>query len=95
MENPDNVVTVKLAEADPAGTVMDTGSVIMSLVVDNPTTTPPEGAALASATVQALELPPITVEGEQRIERSVIEGVVTDNDAVCETPPRLAVITAD
>jgi hypothetical protein len=26
---------------------------------------------------------------------SVIDGAVTDNDVVCETPPKLAVITAD
>jgi hypothetical protein len=64
VENPANVVTVKLAEADPAGTVTDPGIVMTSLIVDTPTATPPEGAALDSATVQELGLPPVTVEGE-------------------------------
>jgi hypothetical protein len=58
------VVTVKLAEADPAGTVTDPGIVMTSLIVDRPTATPPEGAAVDSATAQALGLPPVTVEGE-------------------------------
>jgi len=94
VENPANVLTAKLAEADPAGTVTDPGIVMTSLIVDRPTAAPPEGAALDSATVQALGLPPVTVEGEHWID-SVIDGVVTDNELVCETPPKLAVITAD
>jgi hypothetical protein len=89
------VVTVKLAEVDPAGTVTDPGIVIISLLVDRPTITPPEGAGLDSAIVQALGLPPVTVEGEHCTDRSVIDGTVTNNDVVCETPPKLAVITAD
>jgi hypothetical protein len=95
VENPANVVAVKLAEADPAGTMTDTGIVTISLIVDRPTITPPEGAELNSATVQTLGLPPVTIEGEQCIDRSVIDGVVTDNDVVCDRPPKLAVITAD
>jgi hypothetical protein len=35
-----------------------------SLIVDRPTAAPLEGAALDSATVQTLGLPPVTVEGE-------------------------------
>jgi len=35
-----------------------------SLIVDRPTAAPPEGAAVDSATAQALGLPPVTVEGE-------------------------------
>ena len=73
----------------------DAGIVRTSLIVDRPTTTPPEGAGVASPTVQALELPPVTVEGEHCIGRSVIVGAVTDNEVVCATPPKLAVITAD
>jgi hypothetical protein len=73
----------------------DTGIVTISLIVDRPTITPPEGAELNSATVQTLGLPPVTIEGEHCIDRSVIDGVVTDNDVVCDRPPKLAVITAD
>ena len=80
-------MTVKVAEVDPAGTVTDPGIVTISVVVERPTTTPPEGAGLDSATVQTLELPPITVKGEHCIGRSVIDGVVTDNGVVCDTPP--------
>ena len=87
VENHANVVTAKVAEADPAGTVTDTGTVTISLVVDTPTTTPPEGAGLDSATVQALEPPPGTVKGEHCIGRSVIDGIVTDKGVVCDTPP--------
>jgi hypothetical protein len=64
VENPANVVTMKLAEADAAGTVTDPGIVMISLLVDRPTPTPPEGAGVESTTVQELGLPPVTVEGE-------------------------------
>src|ERR1700680_2786579 len=70
VENPASVVTVKVTEATPAGTVTDTGSVSMSLLVDRPTTTPPGGAGLDSATVQTVGLPPVTVKGKHCIGRS-------------------------
>jgi hypothetical protein len=87
VENPASVVTVKVVETDPAETVTDTGIVTISLLVESPTTAPPKGAGLDSATVQTLELPPVTVKGEHCIGRSAIDGVVTDNGVVCDTPP--------
>jgi hypothetical protein len=95
VESPANVVTVKLAEADPAGTVTDAGIVVASLLADRPTTAPPADAGLDSATVQTVGFPPVTIEGEHCIDSSVIDGIVTDNDVVCDTPPKLAVIAAD
>jgi len=60
----DDVLTVKTAEEDPAGTVTDAGNASASLIVERATTTPTAGAALDSATVHTAGFPPETVAGE-------------------------------
>jgi len=60
------VVTVKVFEVSPAGTVTFAGTVaalVFELVRE--TTAPPEGAALARVTVPVEELPPSTLVGER------------------------------
>ena len=64
VDNTAEVVAVKVAEEAPAAIVIDEGTVTAVLLSERLTIAPPVGAALDSATVQALELPPVTVEGE-------------------------------
>jgi len=48
-------VALKLADVAAAGTVTETGTVRVALVLDTVTVAPPAGAALVSVTVQVLE----------------------------------------
>lgn len=59
-----DVETGKLAVVCPEGTVMDAGTVAAALLLDNPTCTPPDGAADASVTVPVAPWPAVTDEGE-------------------------------
>lgn len=52
------VVTVKVAEVEPAVTVTDDGTVTLVLLEDRLTLVPPEGATVPSVTVPVDELPP-------------------------------------
>jgi hypothetical protein len=58
------VEAVNGAEEEPAGIVTEAGKVTTILLSERVTTAPPEGAAPESATVQVLELPPVTTAGE-------------------------------
>jgi hypothetical protein len=57
------VVIVKVAVVAPAATVTLDGTVAAALLEDNATTTPPDGAALASLTVPVEDAPPVTLVG--------------------------------
>ena len=57
------VVTVELAEVDPAATVTLAGAVAAVLLLVSVTTTPPVGAAAVKATVPLEEVPPTTLAG--------------------------------
>jgi len=59
-----DVDTGKLAVVWPAGMVTDAGTLAAALLLDNPTDTPPEGAAEANVTVPVAPWPLVTVEGE-------------------------------
>lgn len=79
------MLTEKLAELLPAGTVMEAGVVATELLSVSDTPTPPEEAAADKATVHWLAEPPLTVLGEQVSEDRVIEVVgcsVMDADLV-------------
>lgn len=58
------VVTLKLADERPAGTVTEAGTPAPD-VAESKTVTPPVGAAAASATVPVEELPPTTEFGDR------------------------------
>jgi hypothetical protein len=57
------VVTIKVAEVAPAGTVTKPGTVALVELDDIKTAVPPAGAAPFSVTVPVLELPPGTLDG--------------------------------
>jgi hypothetical protein len=57
------VVTVKVADDDPAATVTLFGIIAAALLLDSGTTTPPAGAGPLKVTVPVEVVPPITVEG--------------------------------
>ena len=61
----DVVVMVKVAVLCPAATVTEAGTVtpFAVLLLDNPTTRPPAGAAPLSVTVPVEVAPPVTDEG--------------------------------
>ena len=60
-----DVVTMKVAELLPGGTVTLAGTLATEgLLLDSATTVPPAGAGPLSATVPVEELPALTVEGE-------------------------------
>jgi hypothetical protein len=58
------VVTGKLAVVCPDGMVTDPGTVAAALLLDNPTCTPPEGAADDNVTVPVAPWPAVTDDGE-------------------------------
>ena len=58
------VLTVKVAELAPAGTVTVTGKVAVALLEERLTTMPPVPAAPVKVTVPVEELPPVTDAGE-------------------------------
>ena len=69
------------------------GTVAVALLLESETVKPPGPAVPFSVTVPEEGFPPVTLVGLTLTERRV-EGV-TVRFAVCETPFRLAVITAE
>ena len=57
------VLTVKLAEFAPSGTVTLAGTLAAPLLLESVTTAPPAGAALLSVSVACEVWPPITFVG--------------------------------
>jgi hypothetical protein len=87
------VVTLKLAVADPAGTVT-LAAVVATAVFElvSVTTRPPEGAGPDSVTVPVDETPPGTAGGES--ETSVGTGELTASRPLTVVVPTLATIDA-
>ena len=81
------VEAVNGADEEPAGIVTEAGNVTTMLLSERLTIAPPEGAGPERVTVQVLEVPPVTVAGEHRIEEIQIPAAVTAKVAVCDTPP--------
>jgi hypothetical protein len=91
------VLIVKLAEAAPAGTVTDAGTVRYAALLDNATGSLP-GAGPANVTVQTAELRPgirVTPPGRLHCSHVTVTGGATARDTVTDAPPYPAVITAD
>lgn len=76
-----DVVMVKGALRDPAGTVMVDGTTADGLLLDSNTLAPPAGALLFNVTVPMLELLPVTLTGL----------TVTDDSAASELTVTIAV----
>jgi hypothetical protein len=87
-------VALKLAVAEPAGTVtVDAGTGSNVFVLEREIVVPPAGATLFSATVHAALAPGVKTEGLQDSEERVTgEAVGATNEIVtlCETPFRVA-----
>ena len=65
LEEPEDVLTMNVAELPPGGTVTLAGTLATEgLLLDSTTTVPPAGAGPLRATVPVEELPAVTVEGE-------------------------------
>ncbi|HEY6329170.1 MAG TPA: hypothetical protein VI756_07525 [Blastocatellia bacterium] len=80
------VVTEKVDEVDPAGTVMLEGTVAAEVLLDSRVTTaPPVGAAAVRVAVPCRETPPTTLLGFKLIEDSdtAAEAGCTVNSADC------------
>lgn len=77
---------VKLAVADPAGTVTDAGTLRAAELLDNATTSPVLPAALDSVTVHEAEFPASRLAGAQASELSDT-GATSKSDADWELPP--------
>lgn len=86
-ERTDWVVTVKLAEVEPASTVTFAGTEATELLLDRETTEPPAGAGPVRVTVPVAEAPPPTVVGFTANDNSVIGGGMTVNVAFRVWPP--------
>jgi hypothetical protein len=85
---------VKVASADPAGTVTEAvGTGRRALLLDNETTAPPVSAGVLSVTVQVVAAPPLRLVGVQVRELSII-GASRLMLAVCEIPFNVAVKVA-
>lgn len=85
-----NVVTVKLAEVEPAGTSTLEGSLSAELSSVRATTIPPLGAGFERVTLPVLGVPPLTVLGVKvRLTRlpgrSVIEAFLVTPRKVADT----------
>lgn len=81
------VVTLKVTEADPAGTVTLTGTKAAVPVVHSSTAMPPAGAAAVRVTVPVGEVPPLMLVGVTETEdRATLVAGVTVSDAVLLTP---------
>jgi len=78
------VVTVKVAEVAPEGTVTEAGTVAAALLLVRLTTKPAVGAALEIVTVPVDETLPTTVVGLG--ESAATVGAVIDRVAVLEDP---------
>ena len=86
-------VALKVALVDPADTVTEAGTVRAALLALNDTTCPPVGAALVWLTVQVLNAPEFTVEGEQA-SADKTAGATRVRLAVRDPPFRVAVSRA-
>jgi hypothetical protein len=86
-------VARKVVLVEPAGTVAEAGTVRAALLLLNDTTCPPVGAALVWLTVQVLNAPELTVEGEQA-SADKTAGATRVRLAVCDPPFRVAVSRA-
>jgi hypothetical protein len=73
------VLTVKLAEIAPSGTVTLAGTLAAPLLLDNITPAPPAGAGPLNVSVACEVWPPITLVGFSSSEARVGKG--------CEPPP--------
>ena len=65
------VVTAKLEAKLPAFTTTLAGTIANELSLDNPTVTPPTGAAPLKVTVPVVEVPPVTDTGFSMTDVSV------------------------
>lgn len=65
-----DVVAVKVAAVEPAGTATVCGTATAELLLLKPTLAPPLGAAAVSPTVQLTEAPPVTDAGLQLSDES-------------------------
>jgi len=86
------VLTVNVAEVDPAGTVTVLGTLAFELPLDRLTTVPPGPAAPVRVAVPVEVFPPITVVGES-VKLESVAGVMVKL-AVDVVPPWVAEITA-
>ena len=88
----ERVVTVKVADVEPDGTVTDEGVLALALLDDKVTTVPPGPAGPFKLNVPVDDDPPVTVVGE-RVRPSSPAGLILK---VSEPllPPRVAVIEA-
>jgi len=75
----------KLADVAPLAIVIDDGTLRAALLLDKPTTAPPEGAAADKDTVQVDEAPAARLVGEQESELSDV-GTTSVTFAVRELP---------
>jgi hypothetical protein len=70
-----NVLTVKVLEMLPAGTVTEAGTVATAaLLLDSVTMAPPDGAGLVRVTVPVARVPPTTVVGVTESDVSTMAG---------------------
>lgn len=88
-----DVVVVKVANEEPAGTVTLAGTTALVLLEVNETAAPPEPACPVNVTVPVEDLPPRTDGGAIATLRSVAG--VTVRVAVADWRPDVAVMTAD
>ncbi len=86
------VVTVKVAEVAPADTVTDAGTVALVVLLESDTVVPPGPAAPFSVAVPTAVAPPVTVDGETLMLKSVAASIV--NVACCCLPFSVPVIVA-
>ena len=93
LEVTEPAVALKVVLVEPAGTVTEAGTVRAALLVLNDTTCPPVGAALVWLTVQVLDAPEFTVEGEQASADNTA-GATRVRLAVCDPPFSVAVSRA-
>jgi hypothetical protein len=83
------VVTVKVADVAPAGTVTEVGTFADALLLESETAMPPDDAAALSATVPVADVPPVTLVGliatEFRLAADVV-GALTVTPALLVVP---------
>jgi hypothetical protein len=87
------VLTVNVADVEPAETVTELGTVTFDQLEANPTTEPPAGAGELIVTVPCEEDPPATVDGEREMPVSVRGVIVRVAGSVAV--PKVAMIVAE
>ena len=80
------VVTWKVADVMPAGTVTLAGTAADALFSESETAAPPAGAAPLRVTVAVDVSPPITVAGLSAIDDATVTGARTARTALRVTP---------